>query len=158
MGAPCAANTTSWTYSLSTGMTVDNEHYKEIQTSVQSERSRRGLASFSFTTLNDGAVVSGAHLEELRVAIEQCRAFSWSWSPANQTGQLIRATHIEDVKTNTNVARAECVCYCDWCQADCGCNHCQANCGCNHCQANCGCNHCQSHCATNCGVVLFYES
>ena len=135
---------TEWTDNpVDTNDEVKSLHFNELRSSIQEELIRRSLEQD--TTYDDPGDVDTNDLvykNNYRYIRNQIsKASSYTWFPSTVTdivlsaGQPILADSTNDMRDETNILEASCVCDCNY-SCTCNCNYC--TCDCNHaCQCNC---------------------
>lgn len=146
----CSTNTFTFTDpSLTTVTKPRTVHINELRTAIDTELSRRGLSTTTWTdsTLTaNSTLIRKTHVDELRTALIKvhtgdcsdayycpqdalsCADFTDSTINANST--FVRNLHVTQLRTAINTLRTSCICEAEQCQycADCGyyyqyCNH-----------------------------------
>ena len=162
----CSANTPTWpdTISGSNLTTIKKIHVDNstgspangLRDYVNSELTRRGLSSFSWTDqpiVVNVTTIKALHITELRTALDDCRSgygtslpcqtdsfgATGNWTSGATTGLPISSTHMNEMRTKMQYLMTACICESDQCQycADCGYAYCSCECD-NH--QGCGCN------------------
>lgn len=150
----CGANTSN-PFPTGVGGVIYNENVETLRRSINDERVRRGLGAYSWTptpidgsqetTPGDLIYGTNAGLDEailqMKTAINNIRSIvSFTISDGNP----VRYTQINELKTDINALRSECIC-----NTDCGLN---AVCSC---YTNCGCKYSGSACETNVPCITY---
>ena len=154
---PCPANITVFTDPIiDTTVKVKADHINELRASIDAERVRRGFPQiWAGSQKTVGDVVDDDELTQLKNAIDEIRAgLEWPVMTGfvEDTGSKIEGQRVEEIRSNLETSKAECVCQCNYactcnCNYDCTCN-CNYECTCN-CNYGCTCN-CNYACTCNC--------
>ena len=161
MGSPCTSNATVWVESIGTGVLVKQSQIAELIAAINNEYDRRSNGNKITTTHIVGEVVKRSDFIEIIDKIDALQ--NYGWSSGVKTDILIKATHINEIRTNINDEEKVCICNCNYCTCDC--NYCTCNCNytctcdCNYCacQCNyyctCNCNYYSTYCTCNCNYI-----
>ena len=136
MGAPCTTNYTSWTVAAAVGNPITAAVITQLRTAINREKTRRGAAQLSFTTIaagGAGSITTGI-FNEVKNGINGIRAFTWTYSYA--VGSSIYSAYITELRQKMNDLEDDCICNCNYCT--CNCNYC--TCNCNY-ACTCNCNY-----------------
>lgn len=137
---------TSWTNDpVDTGIRVKDDHFNELRSAIQDELDRRSLAEQT-TYPDPGAVntddtIYYQHYRYVRNQIIKASGYTWDPDSVDSTvlnaGEHILAESTNDMRDETNVLEAVCICNCNY-SCTCNCNYC--TCQCNY-ACTCQCNY-----------------
>ena len=143
---------TSWTDNpvVANSTIIKATHITELRVAINNEISRRGgiqkvWTDPSLVTPPSPApnIVRESHVRELRSAANYAKSVdcttdsssvaTWTDDPLVAKSTLVRAVHINELRTYINTLEGACLCNCN--------GHCACNGQC------CDCDHCGSHCS-----------
>ena len=151
---------------VSSTTVIDHTAWESIQSTINSERSRRGLAAATFTAISGTTTINHAHFNQMKTAIQVASngsdqaymgarvgessatgisgpgivTYGAAGAQSNATTAVatgkIFASDFNNLIKDINNAGAACTCNCNYCS--CNCNYC--TCNCNY-QCTCNCNY-----------------